>query len=58
MDGEISQALNTITSELMSERINLEVITKKINLRKADITPLLFWLIESTAPFRLFRFLE
>ena len=58
MDRETSQVLNTITSELTSEGMSLDDIAKKINLRKADITPLLFQLAESTKPFHLFQVLK
>ena len=58
MDRETSQVLDAITSELMLEGMTLDDIAKKIDLRKTDITPLLFQISKHTKPLHLFQILK
>lgn len=58
MSRETSQVWDTVIDELVSEGMNLDEIAKKINLRKTDITPLLFRISKNTQPVHLFQILK
>lgn len=58
MSRETSQVLDTITSELMSEGIGLDDIAKNIQLKKTDITPLLFQISKDIKPVHFFEILK